>query len=246
MRTRENISMQAIIDYLNHNHNAFTSIGVILTFLVAITTLAVTRKNNKLITFAGIVAKNKIDAMERLQLLVSQYVSIAKVNFYSSTKSLNDNTYFQKMLELSTEIRLLLGASDATKELTSIIGNINQSYETLIYTYSCIESCGEKLFSHVLDESICTNPFFIKYLFVCAKEKQIHIEPAEKYVGNIERVIDLFREINQSPNDVDLFLEQLIGKPEHLILQLNNDLDQFVLAIIKYIECAKQNLESTM
>ena len=236
--------MQTIIEFFNDNYNAFTSIGVILTFMVAIATLFSTRKNNKLMTLINITTQSKINNMERLQLLVSQYVSIARVNFYSSVKSLNSNTYFQKMLELSTEIRVLLGTGDGTEELTKIINKINQSYETLINTYNCIESCGEKLFSHSIDEDICANPFFIKHLFACAKEKGVPLEPAEKYVGNIDKVVDLFIEINKSPDDVDLFLEQLIGKPEHLILHLNNDLDQFNLLIIKYIEGVRQSLES--
>lgn len=233
--------LQVCLNFLNTYHNAFTSIGIILTFLISLVTLFFTKSNSKYVHYVNTVIKNRIDVLDKLQELVSQYVAKVKVNLYSAVNEFTSTSYLEKILSLSEEIKLMLSMDNNT--IIKQIDTINQKFDILINSFHCIDTCGEDLFSHRLNEDVCTNPFFIKHILYCAKEKGLTIKETSQYVGNIDEVVDLFTELNQTPEDVEMFLHDLMGCPENMVLEINNTIDALMKNVSEYCKSVRKEIE---
>lgn len=229
--------MELILNYFNSNEKAFTAIGIILTLLLSAITLIFTVRNNKAIHYINTITKSRVEWINKLRNLSSQYISLAKVNLYSPVSSLESNERYEELIQLSLEIRLMLNFNDGfDKEIIAQTEKINELYENLLTSYFCINECGEMLFNHEMDEEVVTNPSFIKYLYNYAISHNIKVKPFDLYIGNAEAVVDLYLEINTTAQSNDEFLNELMNSPEKLLLKLNCEIEEFVKNIQIYLK----------
>lgn len=229
--------MGFILNYFSSNEKAVTSIGILLTLLLSAITLIFTVRNNKAIHYINTITKSRVEWINKLRYLSSQYISVAKVSLYSPISSLESNERYEKLIQLSLEIRLMLNFNDDfDKEIMNQTKIINELYENLLISYSCINECGERLFNHKMNEEVVTNPSFIKYLYNYALSHNINVKPFDLYIGNVEAVVDLYLKTNNTSQLNDEFLDELMNSPENLLLKLNGEIEVFVENIQIYLK----------
>lgn len=103
-----------MIDFFNKNEGAFTSIGVLITFLVSSISLYISVKNSKSTQYIDSVTKNRVEWIQELRTKISKF--IAKTNIYNNAYYTNDSIksglHLSECQQLYCEIELLLNYCD--------------------------------------------------------------------------------------------------------------------------------------
>ena len=84
--------MNKILEFLNTNIDAFTSVGILITFLVSTVSLYMSIRNNKAVHYVNSITKSRIDWIQQLRNTISEF--IANTNIYN-------NVYYKKDYEKS-------------------------------------------------------------------------------------------------------------------------------------------------
>lgn len=95
------------IKFFQDNSDAFTAIGVILTFIVSIITLISTIHNNKSKQYIDTITRSRIEWIGHLRKLVAKYSIMIRVNLNTSTNMIESESNYREILNLSTEIQLM-------------------------------------------------------------------------------------------------------------------------------------------
>lgn len=85
-----------ILKFFNENIDALTAIGIILTFLVSIISLYFSVKNNKAVHYVNTITSSRIEWINQLRDLASEYIKVCSVEHIMSVWLV----FFVGMLEL--------------------------------------------------------------------------------------------------------------------------------------------------
>ena len=216
--------LERTIGFFNDNGIAFTSIGVILTFLIGFTTLIVSIHNNKSNYYVNTITQSRIEWINSLRTLISKYISISYISYHRTTSNLFNEDIYESLIELSLKIQLMLNATGKyDKRIIELVQSIKNDYGYLTDLYELINEHGEELANHTLNEEIALNPSFISYLTKNAKKKNIDTKETSCYINNLNETIDLFLEINKSPDDTQAFIDNLYDEPAKIVDRINTN-----------------------
>lgn len=106
--------MEDILQFFSDNKDALTAIGIILTFLASAISLYFSVRNNKAVHYVNAVTKSRIEWIQRLRDIVSDFIS--KTNVYNNVYYRGDydksGEHLSKCQQLCSEIKLLLNCCD--------------------------------------------------------------------------------------------------------------------------------------
>lgn len=139
--------MTVFFEFLKTNQDAFTVIGIVITFLISIFSLFYNVKNNKAVHYVNSVTKNRVEWIDKLRKNVSKFISILDTQdlTYTVAKTediikypFSENLY--KLNQIGSEIKLMLNFSDDfDREIMDQIDIIILTYKNLyVTTQSCI------------------------------------------------------------------------------------------------------------
>lgn len=120
-----------IINYFNLNKDAFTSIGILVTFFVSSISLYFSVRNNKAVHYVNSVTKSRLEWIQRLRNTVAEF--IANTNIYNNAYYKNDyektGIHLSKCQQLCSEIKLLLNYCDEEdKKIIDLVEKILELY----------------------------------------------------------------------------------------------------------------------
>lgn len=110
--------MEDILQFFSDNKDALTAIGIILTFLVSITSLYFSARNNKAVHYVNAITKSRVEWIQKLRDLVAICISKCsmKDNQILSDKALGE------MQQYILEIKLMLNFDgQIDKKIISIL-----------------------------------------------------------------------------------------------------------------------------
>lgn len=229
--------MENLLNFFNSNKDAFTSLGIIATFLVGAITLIVTYGNNKNTHYIDTITKNRVDWIYKLRGLIAEFVSVSKLNYSTSIEVFRNDGNYKKMLMLSTEIKLMLnfyGKYD--QDIIGLLDEIISDYKKLSGLYFMLEEHGDKLHNHVVDEDVLVDYNFIDYLIECAEKKNLDILDRQEYINDVGNVADLYVKINPNKETNEAFLEHLSTEPEERVRTINSKIDKLIKIMQPYFK----------
>lgn len=131
-----------LLDFFKNNIDAFTVIGIFLTFFISFVSLGFTIKNNKAIHYVNSVTKTRVEWIDKLRGNVAEFLSVLDTQDLTYTIAMVDEIInypfsqnLQKLNQIGSEIKLMLNFSDAfDQEIMSQIDLIIIDYKNLYIT----------------------------------------------------------------------------------------------------------------
>ena len=129
-----------MFDYFKTNKDAFTSIGVLITFFVSSFSLYFSVRNNKAVHYVNSITKSRIEWIQKLRSTVAEF--IANTNIYNNAYYKGDyikaGIQLSKCQQLCSEIKLLLNYCDKKdKEIIELTDIILKAY---VNYYDCVHN----------------------------------------------------------------------------------------------------------
>lgn len=120
-----------LLDFLGNNNTAIIASGVILTFIVSVTTLYFTVKNNQTVHYVNSITKSRAEWVNALRKNLSVFFSMLNIentfNEYALINELKEYNYYERideMSRISTEIILYFNYADKFDE--DIVNGVKQ------------------------------------------------------------------------------------------------------------------------
>lgn len=127
--------------FLKDYKDAFTSIGVLITFIVSFFSLYFSIRNNKAVHYVNSITKSRIEWIQHLRDKVAEF--IANTNIYNNAYYKNNfeksGEHLSKCQQLCSEISLLLNYSDEKDQ--KIIDLSRTILESFREYYDSIHNC---------------------------------------------------------------------------------------------------------
>lgn len=177
--------MEDLLKFFSDNKDALLAIGVILTFLASIMSLYFSVRNNKAVHYVNAITKSRIEWIQKVRELISDFVAIASVNeghvFIHGDKEINE--FNNKLYRYTTEIKLLLNYSGKLDKriIKSIETIANLSREFYVYLYLCEEIGDSDLSIQEKDEIVSNSELGKRFLCHFIKSCGYTIEKSEQY-----------------------------------------------------------------
>lgn len=123
--------MDKVLQFFSANKDALTAIGIILTFSVSAISLYFSVRNNKAVHYVNSITKSRIEWIQRLRSVVSEFISMTNVynNVYYNGDYDKSGEHLSKCQELCSEIKLLLNCCDKRdKEICVLADTILENH----------------------------------------------------------------------------------------------------------------------
>lgn len=133
--------MNVWLEFINNNSKVFTSIGILLTFIVSIISLYISFRNNKSVHYINAITKSRIEWIQSLRESVSEFISLVNIYFNAYYKGDFDKSgeHLSKCKRIGCRINLLLNCcDDRDVEIIRIIDTILNSY---LEYYNGVHDC---------------------------------------------------------------------------------------------------------
>ena len=219
------------------NDNPFMSLGVFLTFITSILSLIISIRGTRATHYIDAITKSRVEWMDKLRKLVSNYIQCAYVNSNTDTTTLEGSQGYNQLLQLSSEITLMLNFKGKyDKEIIDIIQEINSNYELLSDAYQCLEDYGEELRENILNEEIVHNDYFQKNLFEFANKKGITVHPRDEYVDDNDKIVDLFLKVITTNEEREEFMGCLFIRPGHIVNAIQDKINYLTNLMQVYLK----------
>ncbi len=116
--------MNETLNFFSNYKDAFTSIGIFITFIISIVSLYFTVKNNRSVYYVDSVTKNRVEWIDKLRNNLSEFILLSNTqdlteNFLSP-KLILENDFKERINKLNligTKIKLMLNFSDSFDRL---------------------------------------------------------------------------------------------------------------------------------
>lgn len=131
----------SILCFLKLYKDAFTSIGVLITFLISLGSLYFSARNNKAVHYVNSITKSRIEWIQDLRTTISEFIS--KINIcsiaYFGEEHIKTGVHFTECKQLCSKIRLLLNYCDVKdREIIQLAEKILRDYtEYCEYGQTC-------------------------------------------------------------------------------------------------------------
>lgn len=225
------------MNYFNSNEKAVTAIGILLTLLLSAITLVFTVRNNKAIHYIDTVTKSRVEWINKLRKLSSQYISLTGINNFTATASLENDEIYKKIFQTSMEIRLMLNMNDKfDKKVIHQIELINSKYLSLLNSYNCINECRDEFINNGFSKELAINPTFINFLIDYAKLENYTTKPFIEYIKDYSSVEELFFQFNSSEEKIKKFINKFINYPEELMSEIDLEIEEYIRLIQIYLK----------
>lgn len=113
------IRMDTILEFLKNNKDAFTAVGILLTFFVSLISLRYTVKNNKSVHYVNSVTKNRVDWIEKLRKNMAEFIALLDTQDITDIFiELDDfikipmGENLKRLNQIGSEIKLMMNFSD--------------------------------------------------------------------------------------------------------------------------------------
>lgn len=116
--------MEQVLNFFSNYKDSFTSIGILITFIISSVSLYFTVKNNRAVYYVDSVTKNRVEWIDKLRNNLSEFISLSNTqdfteNFLSPRLILEKD--FEKRIDklnlIGTKIKLMLNFSDPFDKL---------------------------------------------------------------------------------------------------------------------------------
>ena len=229
--------MNDVLTFFNNNKDAIASIGVLSTAFIGLITLFISKRNNKMIR-TNININNKIERLNRIQSLISEYVGQAKINLICdfTTESTRDE---QNLMRISTEIKLNLLNDSQSEEIIELLDDINSTYDDAVQL-CCL---GDELKKECKGKDevlrIIKNPLSINLMVRFANYKGINVKNKEYYYSKFDELYGLLKSKGYSNKD---FFDYLYERPSELLTKNNYLINNLVYISSRYIDTNRKLL----
>lgn len=123
--------LDASLDFFTKNKDAFTSIGILITFLVSAFSLYFSARNNKAVHFVNSVTKSRIEWIQDLRSNVAEFISITNIynNVYYKKNYEKSGIHLSRCQQSCTKIKLLLNyCDDKDKNIINLCEEILEGF----------------------------------------------------------------------------------------------------------------------
>lgn len=117
--TQGELKMNGVIEFLKDNKDAFTAIGILLTFFISLISLRFTVKNNKAVHYVNSVTKNRVEWIDKLRKNMAEFISLLDTQDLTDTFIEIDEFIkipigknLKNLNQIGSEIKLMMNYSD--------------------------------------------------------------------------------------------------------------------------------------
>ena len=165
--------MDTFFEYLSTNQNAFTVLGILLTLFISLLSLFFNLKSNKAVRYLDSVTKNRVEWIDKLRKLISEFFAILDTQDLTDSIITPDELRqypfgndFRKLKQIGYEVKLMLNFSD------DLDGRIMQQIDFIIVSYKNLLIC---IRSSILDCIENRDEIYVPNESVIAKQNELEL-----------------------------------------------------------------------